>query len=365
MPAPEGDSGGGRLHSRRRPGRAWLTWAGTILAMLVGVGWYLGSGRYLSSDNAYVKADVIEVATRIDGSLRDVLVASDQQVEEGALLLRLDDSEARLAVAEAEAGLEVERAEIESLRRQVESAEASLRAAQAALAYREREAGRLEGLAAQGIASRASYDAAQEQQRAARDEVVGAGSRLRELQSRLGPLPLPGVDDHPRVRLKRVALESARLHLGYTEVRAPRAAQAGVIEVFRGEQVKAGERLFSLVGTGSPWVEVNLKETQLGQLRIGQPATVRVDAYPGIEWQARVSSIGPATGAEFALLPPENASGNWVKVVQRLPVRLELESAAPGPQLRAGMSAKVVIDTGEGNRRLRRLLASNGGTAGP
>jgi membrane fusion protein (multidrug efflux system) len=203
-----------------------------------------------------------------------------------------------------------------------------------------------------------SYDAALEQVGAAADRLAVAERALSELEVRLeGALDGPP-DDHPRVRLKRANLERARVLLGYCELRAPQDGQAGRIEVFPGEQVAAGKMLFALVGNERPWLEANLKETQIAGLRPGQGARVSVDAYPGAEWPARVESVGPATGAEFALLPPENASGNWVKVVQRVPVRLAFEPGGPALPLRAGMSATVRIDTGEDHRRYRRWLAA-------
>ena len=332
-----------------------VTWAGLAAAAVAGLSWYLLSGRYVASDNAYVKADVIEIAPRIDGTVASVSVRTDQRVKAGDELLRLDDIESRIALARAEAELDAAINGIESLRLQVSAAEASLAGARATLAYRERETRRLAGLAAQGIASRVSYDAAEEQARESRDAVTLAERQLRELVARLGGDASRPASEHPEVKLRQAALESAQVHLGYTVIRAPRAAQAGLVEVHGGEQVKAGTRLLSLVGTASPWLEVNLKETQVGTLAAGQPVQVRIDAYPGRSWSARVASLGPATGAEFALLPPENASGNWVKVVQRVPVRIEFEPPGPDLELRAGMSAEVVIDTGDGNRRYQRL----------
>jgi membrane fusion protein (multidrug efflux system) len=339
-----------------------LTWIGPLLAAGGGLAWYVSAGRYVSSDNAYIKADVILIAPRITGTVASVLVSSDAMVDAGETLLTLDDTEARIALARARAELAVEVNEIESLRLQVSAAEAGLAAARARREYREREAQRLEGLAAQGIASQITHDAAVEEARVVQDEVIMAERQLRQLVARLGDGPDRPATGHPRVALRQAAIEQAQVHLGYTVIRAPRAGQAGTIEVFPGEQVEAGERILSLVGTATPWIEANLKETQVGQLATGQPAEVEIDAYPGVRWQARVASIGPATGAEFAMLPPENASGNWVKIVQRVPVRLEFEPGNPALDLRAGMSVDITIDTGEGNRRFRRLLQSDART---
>jgi membrane fusion protein (multidrug efflux system) len=350
-----------------RRGRASrvLVWAGPVVAALGGLAWYAFTGRYVTTDNAYVKADVIAIAPRVAGTVASVSVESDAMVDAGQVLVRLDDTEARLSVSRAEAELAAEINEIESLRLQISAAEARIQSARARLDYRQREALRIEGLAAQGIASRVGYDAAVEDARVARDATLIAEREMRELVARLGGDPAAPAAANPRVMLRQAALEQARVSLGYAIIQAPRSAQAGVVEIFPGEQVKAGERILSLVGTNAPWLEANLKETQVGRLVVGQPARVEFDAYPGIEWRARVSSLGPATGAEFALLPPENASGNWVKIVQRVPVRLDFETDNPILALRAGMSAELSIDTGEGNRRFRRFLSDRSGIAGP
>ncbi|MEM9141041.1 MAG: HlyD family efflux transporter periplasmic adaptor subunit, partial [Pseudomonadota bacterium] len=163
--------------------------------------------------------------------------------------------------------------------------------------------------------------------------------------SELGGDPDMPENEHPAVLSAIAALDRAALDLASTEVRAPAAAIAANVRLQTGEFVEAGDPIMSLVGTDAVWIEANLKETDLTHLTVGQIATLEVDAYPGLEWQARVSSLSPATGAEYALLPPQNASGNWVKVVQRVPVRLEILPMDQAPQLRAGMSVAVSIDT--------------------
>ena len=349
---------------RSRVSRGLLVWSGTALAAVTGLAWYLTAGRFVTSDNAYVKADVIEIAPRIDGTVSAVEVLSDQAVADGQELILLDDTEARLSVARAEAELAVEVNAIAALKGRVATARAAVQAARSAWDYRVREARRLEGLAEQGIAPRVAFDAAREAERDARDAVTIADRQLDQLLAELGADTAWPATEHPRVRLKRAALDQALVTLGYTVLRAPRAAQAGAVEIFPGEQVRAGERVLSLVGNSRPWLEVNLKETQLTRLRVGQPAEVWIDAYPGETWRAKVTSIGPATGAEFSLLPPENASGNWVKIVQRVPVRLDFTGSGPALPLRAGMSAEIQIDTGEENRRYRRLAATKVPKAG-
>lgn len=344
--------------ARPRAWRRFVTWSvPALMAAGAGVAWAWG-GRYVSTDNAYLRADVVAIAARVDGTVAEVRVASDAPVRAGDLLLRLDDTEARLALARAEAEYAAERGEIASLRGLLDVRRAERDAAAARRDYHEREARRIEGLVATGVVARVAYDAALEQARAAADALAVAVRAVAELEARLEGALAGAPEDHPRVRLRRAAVEQARVQLGYCEIRAPRDGQAGRVEVFPGERVEAGKTLFVLVGNDRPWIEANLKETQIAALRAGQPARITVDAYPGAEWPARLESVGPATGAEFALLPPENASGNWVKVVQRVPVRLALDPGGPELPLRAGMSATVRIDTGEGQRRFRRWLAA-------
>jgi membrane fusion protein (multidrug efflux system) len=284
-----------------------------------------------------------------------VNVQSDQSVRAGDVLFTIDSAQLEVAVARAEAELAATRNELEAVRAELAVRRAELESARAAAGYREREAHRLEGLAERGIASRVSYDAALEELRAARDRVRVAERQVQESIAALDGRTEGALDEHPRVMVKAASLADARLQLDYATIRTATDGQVGRVELHPGERLEAGEPALRVVVSARPYLEANFKETQLGQLVPGQPAEVHIDAYPGRVWRARVASISPATGAEFSLLPPENASGNWVKIVQRVPVRLELEDAPADAPLRAGMSAEVRIDTGPDNQRLRRL----------
>jgi membrane fusion protein (multidrug efflux system) len=173
---------------------------------------------------------------------------------------------------------------------------------------------------------------------------------LREASSRaaaaLDGKPAAPAESHPRYRQALAALDAAKLDLARTRIAAPVAGVVSNLRLQPGMHVERGAPTFSLVEEGPPWIEANYKETQLTDMRVGQPATFTVDAYPGARWRARVAAIAPATGAEFAVLPPQNATGNWVKVVQRVPVRIEVEEKAQRPPLRAGMTVIVSVDTG-------------------
>jgi membrane fusion protein (multidrug efflux system) len=351
--------------AQRDGGRARiaLMLAGPMLLLIGALAWYLLGGRYVDTDNAYLRADFVAVSPRIGGRVASVGVASDQPVRKGEVLFVLDTAELEVAVSRAEAELATARSEIESQRALLAVRRAELASARSAAAYREREAKRLEGLAGRGITSRVSYDAALEDQRAANDRVHVIERQIIELIAALDGQPEGPIDDYARVRLKAADLAEARLRLDWATVRAPADGQVGRVELFAGEELKAGEAALRIVVSARPYVEANMKETQLDQLRRGQPAEIRVDAYPDKVWTARVASISPATGAEFSLLPPENASGNWVKIVQRVPVRLELESGQSLTRLRAGMSADVRIDTGEQSRRWYRWVGGGPGAS--
>jgi membrane fusion protein (multidrug efflux system) len=170
---------------------------------------------------------------------------------------------------------------------------------------------------------------------------------VRLLTTLKGDADLP-VDDHPQVREKMAERDRAALDLARTEIKAPAGGTVVNLRLQVGEQLRAATPIFSLVSENRPWVDANLKETTLTHVAVGQRVDVVLDIYPNVTWKGVVESISPATGAEFAILPPQNASGNWVKVVQRLPVRIRLEPHAGEPPLRAGVTATVSIDTGRG-----------------
>ena len=328
-------------------------------AAIVAAGfWWLSGGRYVATDNAYVKAHIVQIAPEISGQVRRVLVQDHAAVAAGTTLLTIEPRPFRLALDSAEAELDAARTHVEILRATWREAVAELAEAEARAAYFQRQLHRQGELAAKGVASASKLDEAQNEARAASDRVLTVKEKITRVLTALNGDPDMPVEKHALVRDKQAARERAALDLARTTVRAPVDGVVVNMRLQQGEQVRASTPVFALVVTSRPWIEANYKETELTHVRVGQRATVVLDTYPDTTWEAIVESVSPATGAEFAVLPPQNASGNWVKVVQRLPVKLRLVPHQGEPPLRAGMTASVRIDT----ERQRDMAQIWGGT---
>jgi membrane fusion protein, multidrug efflux system len=327
-----------------------------LVAVAGGAFWWLSGGRYVSTDNAYVKAHIVQIAPEVSGQVRRVLVRDHQSVSAGDSLMTIESRPFKLALDSAEAELDAARSQVETLRGTWREVVAELADAEARADYFNRQWRRQEELGIKGIASVAKREESQNDARAAADRVASVREKLQRVLVALNGDPQLPVEEHHLVRDKTAARERAALDLARTTIRAPIDGVVVNMRVQQGEQVKAAAPLFVLVVVSRPWVEANFKETELTHVRVGQKATVVLDTYPDTIWEAVVESLSPATGAEFAVLPPQNASGNWVKVVQRLPIKLRLTPQPGEPPLRAGMTATVKIDTGR-----ERTVASSVG----
>ncbi len=331
---------------RRSRLRLPLMILGPLLILGGATYFYFHSGRYESTDNAYVRAPQVSISANVAGRVVEVAVHENEHVSRGDLLFRLDDAPYRIAVAEAEAQLAKTRLQVEELRATYRQRQAELTAAQDTLAYRRTELERQRRLLAKGIASQASFDAARLALQNAEQECAGVQQQIAAALASLGGRPDIAVDEHPYVLAAQARLDRARLNLSYTTIVAPKDGIVTRVENLQvGDYIAASRPAFALVATDELWVEANFKEVQLAHMRPGQTARVTIDALPDRELTARVVSLSPGTGNEFSVLPAENATGNWVKVVQRVPVRLELENVDPDLELQSGLSAVVEVDT--------------------
>ena len=334
----------------RKAARALLLLGVPLAVAATALYFYAQGGRHMETDNAYVKAHIVAVSAEVGGRVAEVAVRDNQAVAPGQLLFRIDAAPFEMALARARAQLANARTHVATLRAEHRVALADAIEAEERIRFLGLQLERQRRLREQGMVREDAYDEARHNLDAARARLSALHERVARVLAALGgDLKLP-TERHPRVLEAQAALDTAALELARTRVHAPAAGTVSNLKLQPGVNVTRGVAVFSLIRAGEPWIEANFKETQLAGMRVGQAARVVADAYPGVEWRARISAIAPATGAEFALLPPQNATGNWIKVVQRVPVLLAIDPqarrAADSPALRAGMTVSVSIDTG-------------------
>jgi len=339
-----------------------LTLLVLVPAFVVAVGllYYLLGGRYVSTDNAYVGAQKVLVTPEVSGKVVRIAVAEGQLLRPGDELFAIDEAPYRFAAQEAEARLQRVRtdfaalkASLASLAKQVEFSRQNLAAAQA-------DFDRKTKLLGDRISSQSDLDRARVALMAAQAQLEQLEQQERTARIQLLGNPDLAIEQYPQFIEATVALDRARRDLANTVLRAPIAGVATqVSSIQMGRYLTAGMAVFSIVSSDSLWIDANPKETDLTHVRPGQQVAISVDAFPDRHWQGTVGAISPGTGAQFAILPPQNAAGNWIKIVQRVPVRIEFAAGQDLRRLRAGMSAVVEIDTG----RRGRLAGLLGGTA--
>lgn len=313
--------------------------------------WWLWGGRYVSTENAYVKADLVQVSADVAGRIVEVQVKDHNHVKTGDILIKIDEEPFKLALDKAEAELDLTRANVANLRAQYAEAQAEMKEAQSKIGFFDAQLARQKQLTTKGVGAAFRFEEADSNATVARDRVSAMQQKIQRTLAALGGDPKIDTEKHPLVREKIAVRDRAKLDLERTVVRAPVSGTAVNMRLLPGEQVRVATPMFAIVSDLRIWVEANFKETELTHVRPGQSASIVLDIYPDVTIEAEVESISPATGAEFALLPPQNASGNWVKVVQRLPVRLKLATRSEDMPLRAGMTATVKVDT----KRERKL----------
>ena len=335
----------------------------TIIAIALGAGGYEGyhwwtTGRFeLSTDDAYVAADMSILSAKVSGYVTEVAVSENQAVKTGDVIARIDDGDYRLAVQSAEDKIAVQKAAVERIGVQIEAAlagvdkaSADVASAEATLALMVSELDRKTKLAKTDFASKQAVDTARADHDKAVAGVAGAKAALAQARADVSVLEAQKAEAEATLASLSTALKQAERDLSFTVVRAPVDGVVGNKAVEVGELVQPGTRLAAVVPLASVYAEANFKETQLEDMHAGQEADITVDAFPGRVFKGEVASISPASGALFSLLPPENATGNFTKIVQRLPVRIELSDEAKAAHaLRPGMSVVVTVDTRTGS----------------
>ncbi len=319
---------------------------GGVLIVLVGCAWlYLTSGRYIATDNAYIKAAKILITPQVAGTIMSVPVTDNQNVHAGDILFVIDPASYQIAVDEARADVANAYTEIEQLKAQYRQKQEDMAQAQVEVNFAQEEYERRIDLAKKGAVAQTEFSDTKRQRDMAIKAVLAIQEEINGILAALTGDPDIKPEEHPLYQKAQATLHDAELNLARTTVKAPVGGMIGAAPHI-GDYAREGVPLLNLVGSNDVWIEANYKETELTDVKIGQPVTIEVDTYPGHEWQGHVESISPATGSEFSILPAQNATGNWVKVVQRIAVRIAVDPGSGDLPLRTGMSTHVSIDTG-------------------
>ena len=325
---------------------------GAVVLVVGSIGYWTTGGRYVVSSDSYVQANVLNVSTDVSGLVRQVLVHEGEHVTAGQVLFRLDPTQFQLAIAQAQANLAQTGLDLAALEADYRRSESQVTALAAQVDADRATYERYAALVKTHAVTRQQYDDAKFKL-AADQAAVGAGrAQAQSALARLGGSAARPVTEMPAYKLAAARLAEAERQYRHSIVRAPFAGVVTLVSKLQpGQFLAAGSAAFGLVDTRNMWIATQPKETALTYARPGDPATVTVDAYPGHVWHGTLQSIAPATDQQFAILPAQNSSGNWVKVVQRVPLRVEIHEGPKDPPLSAGMSAEVSIDT----HHVRRL----------
>lgn len=346
--------------SLRRP----LLFALLPLVLVVAGYFYVTGGTVMSTDNAYVQADMVGLSTDVSGIVREVSVHDNQQVAKGDVLFKLDDLQFQLALDRAEAQLGTTRNDLLALQASYRNMQAQVEQAKKDVDFATVNFKRQQQLVASNYTPQATVDSTRNTLQGAQQKLASLTQQLAGLAANLNGNPDAAIEDHPRYKDALAARDEAARQLAHTIVRAPFAGVVtNVPSLQPGQYLAAAATAFNIVSSDHVWVEASPKETELTFVRPGQKATVEVDTYPGQQWTGTVESISPAAASSFSLLPAENTSGNWVKVVQRIPVRVRVDNAPGRPPLRVGMSVELSVDTGH-ERGLPSFLTGLLGSAG-
>ena len=333
--------------SRRRLLRPVLMLGGVIIVGVGSLYFWLSGGRYVDIDNAYIQAERLSVSTDVSGLIAAVPVHEGQQVKQNDVLLKLDDRQFRIALQSAQANLAQTRLTLDATKRDYERMLRDVASKNAQVQLDQARFDRTNGLVRGGDVSRQAYDDARFQLQVDSQAYESSKVAAQVQLAKLGGDANADVDTMPAFKQAQAQVDEAQRQLDHATVRAPMdGVVTGVNSVSPGMYLGASTGAFGLVSERQAWVEANPKETELTYVRPGNKVEVTVDTYPGRVWDGKVESIAPASGSEFSILPAQNSSGNWVKVVQRIMVRVSLDMKPGDPPLRAGMSVEANIDTG-------------------
>jgi membrane fusion protein (multidrug efflux system) len=337
----------------------WGLFALLPIALTAGAYWYVTGGQVMSSDDAYVEADKVGVSTDISGIVQDVDVGDNQHVAAGQLLYRLDPRQFQIALDNAKANLAQTALTIEAMKHDYQRMLSDIATQQAQVELDQVTYNRFASLLASATASRAAYDQARFTLQGDQSKLASLKQQAEVSLARLAGNPDIPVTEHPQYLQVKAQVDEAQRELDHTTVKAPFAGiVTNVPSIAPGKYLAAATTAFYLVATDHVWVQAQPKETELTFVQPGQPAVVTVDTYPGVAWHGRVETLSPAAAQEFQLLPAQNTSGNWVKVVQRIPMRVRVDTSDAGhPTLRVGMSVEVNVDTGHA-RGLPQFLSA-------
>jgi membrane fusion protein, multidrug efflux system len=329
------------------------------LALVIGAYWYITGGQVVSMDDAYVEADKVGVSTDVSGIVAEVGVTENQHVEAGQVLYRLDDLQLRFALARAEAQIGTVRDALNALKANYRDMQSQIQQAQNDVEYYDTEFHRQQDLLAAHVASQSTFDTARRSLFNAQQKLVSLTHQLGAIAANLDDDPTGAVENKPRYLDAVAQRDEAARQLAHTVVKAPFAGiVTNVPSIAPGKYLQASVTAFYLVAADHVWVVANPKETELTYVRARQSASVTVDTYPDLQWNGSVESIGPTAAQEFSLLPAQNTSGNWVKVVQRVPMRVRFDTNDKSlPPLRPGMSVEVDVNTGH-SRGLPHFLTA-------
>ena len=324
------------------------------VAFVIGV-IYLRGGRMVETDNAYVKADLVPVSAEVAGMITEVLIRENQAVSAGQALFRIDPAPFEVAVSKAAAKLAQVRIDLAAMKAEFHEKQAEIVVARTRYAFARKDQQRQADLVARSFISSSRFDDAKQTSDLAGQQISTLQQDLKRIAETLGGSVDAPVDSHPAVLGAQAELDQAKLDLARVEVRASLAGVASRPPKL-GQFAAVGATTMALVASEGAWIEANFPETDLTHVHPGQPVTIHIDTYPDLKWTGTVDSLSPATGAEFSVIPAQNATGNWVKIAQRVPVRIKLELTPDQPILRAGLSAVVEIDTGHRRRLFGYML---------